>query len=232
MATDGRRACMIFCAHTEFLIGLRRSCRVTAGLETRGNGGGDLRGRIDDDDAGGFQRLAFGGVAAGIAGDDRAGMPHFLAGRRGRAGNEGDHRLAHRCRVLGRVFLHRAADLADDDDGLGAGVLIERLSASRVVVPSIGSPPMPMKADWPSPARVRLRQTSVPRLPLREITPTPPGLEHARHEGRHDADEAFAGRDEARGVGADDAGAVLRGRGDASPSRPAPGCARSARPAA
>ena len=35
---------------------------------------------------------------------------------------------------------------------------------------------MPMKADWPSPARVRLRQTSVPRLPLREITPTRPGL--------------------------------------------------------
>ena len=35
---------------------------------------------------------------------------------------------------------------------------------------------MPMKADWPRPARVRLRQTSVPRLPLREITPTRPGL--------------------------------------------------------
>ena len=45
-----------------------------------------------------------------------------------------------------------------------------------VVVPIIGSPPMPMKADWPRPARVRLRQTSVPRLPLREITPTRPGL--------------------------------------------------------
>jgi len=33
-----------------------------------------------------------------------------------------------------------------------------------------------MKADWPSPARVRLRQISVPRLPLREITPTRPAL--------------------------------------------------------
>ena len=49
-------------------------------------------------------------------------------------------------------------------------------SASRVVVPSIGSPPMPMKADWPSPDCVSSRQTSVPRLPLREITPTWPGL--------------------------------------------------------
>ena len=34
---------------------------------------------------------------------------------------------------------------------------------------------MPMKADWPMPARVKLRQTSVPRLPLREMTPTAPG---------------------------------------------------------
>ncbi len=48
-------------------------------------------------------------------------------------------------------------------------------SACVVVVPSMGSPPIPMKADWPRPARVRLRQTSVPRLPLREITPTRPG---------------------------------------------------------
>ena len=35
---------------------------------------------------------------------------------------------------------------------------------------------MPMKADWPMPARVRLRQISVPRLPEREMTPTRPGL--------------------------------------------------------
>jgi hypothetical protein len=34
---------------------------------------------------------------------------------------------------------------------------------------------MPMKADWPSPARTMLRQISVPRLPLREITPISPG---------------------------------------------------------
>src|SRR4029077_19264866 len=35
------------------------------------------------------------------------------------------------------------------------------------------------------------------------------GLEHAWHEGRHDADERFAWRDKACGIGADDAGAVF-----------------------
>ena len=39
----------------------------------------------------------------------------------------------------------------------------------------MGSPPTPRKADWPRPASVRFRQINVPRLPLREITPTSPG---------------------------------------------------------
>ena len=39
----------------------------------------------------------------------------------------------------------------------------------------IGSPPIPMKADSPNPACTRLRQIRVPRLPLRETTPTRPG---------------------------------------------------------
>ena len=47
--------------------------------------------------------------------------------------------------------------------------------ARRVRVPSTGSPPIPMKADWPSPARTMFRQARVPRLPLRETTPTRPG---------------------------------------------------------
>ncbi len=47
--------------------------------------------------------------------------------------------------------------------------------ASRVVVPMMGSPPMPMKADSPCPACTRFKQMRVPRLPLREITPMSPG---------------------------------------------------------
>ena len=55
-----------------------------------------------------------------------------------------------------------------------------RVSASRVVVPRIGSPPMPMKAEMPSPARTISRQASVPSEPLREITPTAPGAKIRR----------------------------------------------------
>ena len=44
-----------------------------------------------------------------------------------------------------------------------------------MVVPRIGSPPMPMKAEVPKPAPTRSRHTSVPRLPLRETTPIRPG---------------------------------------------------------
>ena len=50
-----------------------------------------------------------------------------------------------------------------------------RRTASRIVVPISGSPPMPMNIDWPSPARTTFRLINVPRLPLREITPIRPG---------------------------------------------------------
>ena len=107
-----------------------------------------------------------------------------------------------------------AADLADDDDGVGAGILVER--CERV---ARGGAEHRIAADadegaiWPMPARVRLRQTSVPRLPLREITPTRPGLNTLGTKAGMMPTKAFARRHEAGGVGADDPGAVLRGGG-------------------
>src|SRR5690348_11546911 len=58
------------------------------------------------------------------AGDDRAGVAHAAARRRGAAGDEPDDRLpAPALRVVGeklrRVLLGAAADLADHDDRLG-----------------------------------------------------------------------------------------------------------------
>ena len=97
-----------------------------AGLEACGNGRGDLRRRIDNDDTGCFERPTLGGIAAGVAGDDGAGMTHFLARRRGGPCNEGDHRLAHGFRIISSAFLHRAADLADDDGGVRARIFVER----------------------------------------------------------------------------------------------------------
>ena len=48
--------------------------------------------------------------------------------------------------------------------------------ASAVDVPETGSPPMPRNADWPRPARVSSTAARVPSDPLREMTPTRPGV--------------------------------------------------------
>ena len=72
---------------------------------------------------------------------------------------------------------------------------------------------MPMKADWPSPARVRLRQASVPRLPLREITPTRPGAKTLGTKAGMMPTKHSPGVTRPGGVRPDDAGAVPRRRG-------------------
>src|SRR6187401_546197 len=84
-ATEGRKACKFSALTRDSLLACGES--GAAGLETCRDGGGDLRRRIDDSDACCLERLALGGVAAGIAGHDRAGMPHFLAWRSGGAGD-------------------------------------------------------------------------------------------------------------------------------------------------
>src|SRR5215212_3367596 len=61
------------------------------------------------------------------AGDDRTGVAHAASGRSRAAGDEADHRLLAALLGLagdegGRLFLGRAADLADHDDRLGLGI--------------------------------------------------------------------------------------------------------------
>ena len=86
----------------------------------------NLGRRIGDDHPGHFKRPAFRRIASAIAGHDGAGVAHLLAGRRSGAGNEGGNRFAHRPGVVGGVFFHRAANFADDDDGLGCRVVVKR----------------------------------------------------------------------------------------------------------
>ena len=54
---------------------------------------GHRGGAVGDVDAGGFEGGDLFGRGAGAAGDDRAGVAHPLAGRRGLAGDEADDRL-------------------------------------------------------------------------------------------------------------------------------------------
>src|SRR5512138_2265193 len=123
MATDGRKDCRFSALTRDSLL----ACGDfgTGGLKTCCNGGGYLRRSIDDSDASRFKRLALGSVAPGIAGDDCAGMAHFLARGSRSARNEGDHRLAHRFCVDRGILFHRAADFADDHDGIGAAVFVQ-----------------------------------------------------------------------------------------------------------
>ena len=62
--------------------------------------------------------------------DDRTGVSHSSSGRSGSASDESDNRLVVLVvllDVLGGVLLHRASDLADQDDTLGLGVREEDL---------------------------------------------------------------------------------------------------------
>src|SRR5574340_1101406 len=78
--------------------------------------------------------LRLGGAAR--AGDHRAGVPHAAARGRAPPGDEADHRLGHvLADVAGRPLLPRAADLADEDDGLGLGVGLE----AREAVDEVGA---------------------------------------------------------------------------------------------
>ena len=77
----------------------------------------------------------------------------------------------------------------------------------------MGSPPMPMQVDWPMPRRVKLIHGFVGERAAAADDADVAGLVNL---SRHDADFAFAGRDDAGAVGADEArGAVAQHGGDA-----------------
>src|SRR5260221_2601838 len=85
-ATEGRKACMFSAVMRTSLLACGDFGAGLAGLETRSNGRRDLRRRIDNDDAGYFQRAPFGAVSAGSSGNHGACMAQFLAPRRCFAG--------------------------------------------------------------------------------------------------------------------------------------------------
>src|SRR5579863_3240155 len=94
---------------------------------------GGLAGRLADADAGLLQRFLLGLGGTGGARDDRAGVPHRLALRRGEPGHVPHDRLGHVLLDEGSgALLGVAADLADHHDGVGLRVLLEGLQAVDV----------------------------------------------------------------------------------------------------
>jgi hypothetical protein len=91
----------------------------------------DLCRGLGNDGTGPLQRLDLVAGGALATGDDCAGVAHAAARGRGAAGDKADDRLGVLARLvvlleeLGSVLLHRAANLANDDDTLGPGVVEE-----------------------------------------------------------------------------------------------------------
>src|SRR5690348_3039921 len=166
--------------------------------------GAKISRRFHGGDAGLLQRGELGRSGALAARNDRAGVTHALARRGGRAGDERDHWLGDVfLDEFGRFFLGAAADLAHHDDAFGLRIVLEQLQAVDEVhaIDRIAA-----DADHRGLAEADVG-----------------GLEHgfirqrarARHDrdlaglvdvAGHDADLAFAGRDDAGAVGANQHG--------------------------
>src|SRR6266851_2723940 len=93
----------------------------TLTLEHVPHGGAERGGGLGDDHPGAAQCFHLVGRTAFAAGDDRAGMAHAPARRRGAAGDKADDRFlrAGRLQKPGAIFFCGAADFADHDDRLG-----------------------------------------------------------------------------------------------------------------
>src|SRR5262249_12902290 len=127
VAIDGRKAHIssavmrssLLFAYSDFATGGAR-------LETCCHGRSDLRGRIDNDNTGFFQRLTLRQITSSIARDDRTCVAPFLApGCRG-AGAQAHRRFGNSLGITGSALLHPTADFSDDDNGIGANILVER----------------------------------------------------------------------------------------------------------
>src|SRR6185436_3915627 len=134
--------------------------------------------------------------------DDRAGMPHTLAGRRRDAGDVADDRLLDVLReVFGRGFLVGAADLDDHDDALRRGVFLEQRDAVDEVHAAHG-----VAADADASALPQAAQRRLIDGLVRQRSRTRHDADRARlvDRARHDADLGAARRDDAGAVRADE----------------------------
>ena len=161
------------------------------------------------------------------AGDDRAGVAHAPAGRRRRAGDEGDDRLRDLLRLMNSAASSSAVPPISPIMMIAFGLRDRPGTASSTsmkFVPSIGSPPMPTHVDWPSPTSVSLAHGFI-----RQRAGARDDADRARlvDVARHDADLALARRDDAGAVRADEhASSMPRQRAlDARPCR-SPECLR------
>ena len=91
----------------------------------------DVSGALDGVNSGGSHRFVLFHGRAVPAADDRAGVTHAAARRRGLSGDESDDRLLHMLLdELRRNFFGVAADFADHHDRVRVGIVVEH--ANRI----------------------------------------------------------------------------------------------------
>src|SRR5882724_1692986 len=157
-------------------------------------------------DARGFERFEFVRSRSFTSGDNRSGMAHSLAWRSSGPCDVGNHRLAD---VLANEFraglFVRPADLADHNDAFRLRIVFE---ACKHVDKIHAAYRIAADADARALTQADIRGLEDGLVRERAGTRDDADLAFLMNEARHDADFAFAGRDDAGTIWTDEQTAV------------------------
>ena len=145
--------------------------------------------------------FVFGGALASA--DDGAGVAHAAAGRRGLAGDETDHRFFYvGFNPLGGGFFGVAANFADQDDGVRVGIVVEK---AHRVEKRCADDGIAADADTGGLADAKTGELIHGFVSKRAAAADNADVALLVDAAGHDADFAFAGRNDAGAIGADEA---------------------------
>src|SRR5882724_7536559 len=161
-----------------------------------------VRGSFYRADSGGGHRgiFVFGGALP--AADNGAGVAHPATRRRGLSGNEADDGLLHiGLNPFGGALFRVAADFADQNDGVGVRIIVEKLDGIEKRSADDG---IAADADAGGLADAELRQLMDGLIGERAAAADDADVSLLVNAAGHDADFAFARRDDARAVRPDE----------------------------
>src|SRR5216684_4984108 len=168
-----------------------------------GEGGAEVRGRFHGADAGGGHRgvLVLGGTLT--AANDGARVAHAAPRRSGLTGDEADDGLLHvGLDPLGGALFGVAADFADQNDGVRVRIVVEKLDGVEKRGADDG---IATDADAGGLADAELRQLMDGFVGQRAAAADDADVSRLVNAAGHDADLAFAWRNDAGAVRADEA---------------------------
>src|SRR5882762_10852100 len=167
-----------------------------------GESAAEVRGSFDRADSGGGHRGVFVFGSALPAADDGAGVAHPATRRRRLPGDEADDGLLHiGLNPFGGALFRVAADFADQNDGVGVRIIVEKLDGIEKRSADDG---IAADADAGGLADAELRQLMDGLIGERAAAADDADVSLLVNAAGHDADFAFARRDDARAVRPDE----------------------------